>query len=159
MKLLLWFPLVVAILQYHISVGAEQEVEENALVAFKNELMESETVQKVALASLIIVVSGTLIGLFALYPILLLITLIAAWIIASGLMTLLLWTAAHGGPYQRFLPFENISESVDFYVKSLVILPIMFIGSLFALPLLPLIGIYDFIHDNIVEPYLIEESY
>ena len=75
-------------------------------------------------------------------------------------MTLVLWTMAHGGcgpnNCPRFLPFEDIPESVDFYVKSLVILPIMFIGSLFVSPFFLLIGIHRFISDNIVEPYLIE---
>ena len=93
MKLLLWFPLVVAILQYHASVGAEQEVEENAIDVFKSEFMESEMVDKVARVISVIVVSGTLIGLFAMYPILIL-----------GLIFFSLWDAIVS---QSYLKEEN----------------------------------------------------
>ena len=159
MKLLLWLPLVVAILQYHISVGAEQEVEENALIAFENEFkecIESGTVEKVVNVSLIIVASGTLIGLFAMYPILLLVTLIAAWIIASGFLFLFIMALDHG---PRFLPFEDIPETVDSIVKSLVYSPILFIGGSLSVTSLMVTTPSCIIIANSNTPYLIEEAY
>ena len=88
LTILIGFSLVLILLLNNICIGSEQDTEENAL---KNEI-KNEIINPLS-----IVVVWTHIGIVVMYPILLLIPLIVAWIVLSGTVALVLFLI-HGGP-------------------------------------------------------------
>ena len=139
LTILIGFSLVLILLLNNICIGSEQDTEENAL---KNEI-KNEIINPLSL-----VVVWTLIGTVVMYPILLLIPLIVAWIVLSGTVALMLFlihggpepdTVATGGPnlfdgnYDNYMFYEGNPFLLDFvaiFIKSLFISPFLIPGIL-----------------------------
>ena len=137
LTILIGFSLVLILLLNNICVGSEQDTEEKDLkIAIKNEIINP----------LSLVVVWTLIGTVVMYPILLLIPLIVAWIVLSGTVALVLFlihggpdTVATGGPnlfdgnYDNYIFYEGNPFLLDFvaiFIKSLFISPFLIPGIL-----------------------------
>ena len=122
------FSLVLILLLNNICIGSEQDTEEkDKNIAFKNEIINPDTIRTVAHVGLI-VVFWTLIGTVVMYPILLLIPLIVAWIVLSGTVALVLLTMAHGGPNDNYLFYEGnplFLEFVAIFIPSLFVSPFL----------------------------------
>ena len=138
--------LVLLLLLNNICIGSEQDTEEkDKNIAFKNEIINPDTIRTVGNVGLI-VVFWTLIGTVVMYPILLLIPLIVAWIVLSGTVALVLFlihggpdTVATGGPnlfdgnYDNYIFYEGNPFFLDFvaiFIKSLFISPFLIPGIL-----------------------------
>ena len=129
LTILIGYSLVLILLLNNICIGSEQDTEEKDLkIAFKNEIINPDTIRTVAHVGLIVVVAGTLVGTFVMYPILLLIALIVAWIALSGTVALVLLTMAHGGPNDNYLFYEGnplFLEFVAIFIPSLLVSPFL----------------------------------